>query len=82
MLHGKGQAGGAQHKRSAAQPRDQRALCAAIEERSITLVLGAGVSKPRGVPDWRGLTRLLWQNLLGEKRVPTWLSAGGAAPLD
>lgn len=45
----------------------------AVEERAITLVLGAGVSKPRGVPDWRGLTRILWTNLLGQKSVPPWL---------
>lgn len=45
----------------------------AVEERAITFVLGAGVSKPRGVPDWRQLTRLLWTSLLGEKTLPAWL---------
>jgi SIR2-like domain len=45
----------------------------AVEERAITFVLGAGVSKPRGVPDWRELTRLLWTNLLGARTVPLWL---------
>ena len=53
--------------------RGGTALRQAVEERAITFVLGAGVSKPRGVPDWRGLTRLLWTNLLSEKSVPLWL---------
>src|SRR3954470_9955094 len=53
--------------------REGSILRRVVEERAITLVLGAGVSKPRGVPDWRELTRLLWTNLLGEKSVPPWL---------
>ena len=80
VLAGKAKAGSVKSKRSAGLPPDAKALGAAIAERSITLVLGAGVSKPRGVPDWRGLTRLLWENLLGAKTVPAWLSDGGAAP--
>ncbi len=80
VLAGKARVGAIQNKRAPAQPPDAKALCAAIEERSITLVLGAGVSKPRGVPDWRALTRQLWENLLGAKSVPAWLSDGGAAP--
>jgi NAD-dependent SIR2 family protein deacetylase len=51
----------------------------ALAERSITFVLGAGVSKPRGVPDWRELTRTLWAGLLGEPQVPRWLHDGNAA---
>ncbi|MEO8900408.1 MAG: SIR2 family protein [Polyangiaceae bacterium] len=79
-LQGKAKARSKQSRRSAAHSSAAKALYAAVEERSVTLVLGAGVSKPRGVPDWRGLTRLLWQNLLGAKSVPAWLSEGGAAP--
>ena len=32
-------------------------------------MLGAGVSAPRGVPDWRQLTRALWETLAGQTRI-------------
>ena len=68
------------HRQPAARAASHaKALHSAVEERAVTLVLGAGVSKPRGVPDWRELTRLLWGNLLGANQVPAWLRDGREA---
>lgn len=63
----------------AAAPQAARALASAVKERAVTFVLGAGVSKPRGVPDWRELTRHLYEELLGPAQVPLWLRDGWAA---
>jgi hypothetical protein len=41
--------------------------------RPTTLVLGGGVSKSRGVPGWRELTRALWIQAFGEDELPDWL---------
>jgi hypothetical protein len=41
--------------------------------RPTTLVLGGGVSKSRGVPGWRELTRALWCDAFGEEELPGWL---------
>jgi hypothetical protein len=41
--------------------------------------LGAGVSKSRGVPEWRELTRLLWMEVHGRASVPAWLRDEGDA---
>lgn len=45
----------------------------ALVARPTTLVLGGGVSKSRGVPDWRELTRALWIQAFGEVELPDWL---------
>src|SRR5262245_51558139 len=55
-----------------------RRLQRAVRERAVTFVLGAGVSKSRGVPEWRELTRLLWKELRGEP-IPGWLRDESAA---
>lgn len=67
---------GSSDKRASAAGVALAALRRAAEERAITFVLGAGVSKSRGVPDWRELTRHLWGNLLGVKQMPAWLQDG------
>lgn len=36
----------------------------------ITLVLGAGVSLPRGLPTWNGLVRALWDETFGDGSMP------------
>src|SRR5687768_5404831 len=45
----------------------------ALVARPTTLVLGGGVSKSRGVPGWRELTRALWCDAFGESELPGWL---------
>lgn len=45
----------------------------ALVARPTTLVLGGGVSKSRGVPDWRQLTRAMWIQAFGEAELPDWL---------
>ncbi len=45
----------------------------ALVARPTTLVLGGGVSKSRGVPGWRELTRALWIQAFGEQELPDWL---------
>lgn len=43
----------------------------------ITLVLGAGVSIPRGIPNWEYLARAMWKQAFGKTRSP-W--AGKSSP--
>lgn len=63
-------------KRRGGETTAPRALARAVQDRAVTFVLGAGVSKPRGVPDWRELTRCLWQKLRGARSLPAWLVDG------
>ena len=51
----------------------------AVGERPVTFVLGAGVSRSLGVPDWRALTRLLWSKAHGAERLPSFLRDEHAA---
>lgn len=53
-------------------------LKSAIMKRPVTLVLGAGVSKARGAPGWRVLTRKLWQTAFGGE-APIWLGEHATA---
>lgn len=46
----------------------------------ITLVLGAGVSLPRGIPDWDTLAHKVWQEVFAKKRSPWKLSDTGRSP--
>jgi hypothetical protein len=42
--------------------------------KNVTFIVGAGVSKSRGVPTWRDLTRNLWRHHVGPRgRLPGWL---------
>jgi hypothetical protein len=66
-------------RRAGSEAQAARALAGAVKERAVTFVLGAGVSRPRGVPDWRELTRQLWSGLLGPEQVPLWLRDGREA---
>lgn len=42
----------------------------------ITLVVGAGVSTPRGIPNWDSLARSVWNEVFGEKPSP-WVAYEG-----
>ncbi|HEX9619685.1 MAG TPA: SIR2 family protein [Polyangiaceae bacterium] len=53
-------------------PASVRRLKTVVSERPVTLVLGAGVSASRGVPDWRVMTRKLWQTAFATE-LPVWL---------
>lgn len=56
------------HEPEVTSPEALRELLA---DRSVTLVLGAGVSRSRGVPTWTQLTRALWSQ--SGLDVPSWL---------
>jgi hypothetical protein len=43
----------------------------------ITLVVGAGVSTPRGIPNWDSLARSVWNEVFGEKPSP-WVAPKGS----
>lgn len=48
-----------------------------LQEGGITLVLGAGVSMPRGIPSWPGLVRTMWKEAFGEEPGDDVLPASG-----
>jgi len=45
-------------------------LVARAQRGGITLVIGAGVSLSRGVPNWESLAKLLWVQAFGKRRSP------------
>jgi len=49
-------------------PRNQ--LIRATQRGGITLVLGAGISMPRGIPDWNTLAKGIWQDVFKDKPDP------------
>src|SRR6266545_3758710 len=52
-----------------ASPPDQ-GLIAQTKNGGITLVLGAGVSVPRGIPNWDILAQNIWHEVFGGKNDP------------
>jgi SIR2-like domain len=48
----------------------QEELIIATTGGGITLVVGAGVSTPRGIPNWDSLARSVWNEVFGEKPSP------------
>ncbi len=58
-----------QHEKSKA-PSARTRVIAQARRGGITLVIGAGVSIPRGVPSWDSLAKLLWKEAFGNRRSP------------
>lgn len=54
--------------RSMAEIRE--ALIERTQRGGITLVVGAGVSVPRNVPNWENLAKTMWKTAFGEKQSP------------
>lgn len=63
-------------RRRAADAR--RSLRKAVRSGGVTLVLGAGVSVARGLPNWTTLVRSLWEGLDPPRPAPDWMR--GEAP--
>ena len=59
-------------------PRDQ--LIRATRRGGVTLVLGAGISMPRGIPDWNTLAKRIWQNVFKDKPDPWSQDKLGSSP--
>ena len=56
----------------------RNALIERTQKGGITLVVGAGVSVPRNVPNWENLAKAMWKTAFGEKQSP-W-EAGETSP--
>jgi|HubBroStandDraft_6_1064221.scaffolds.fasta_scaffold20470_3 hypothetical protein len=59
-------------------PRVQ--LIRATRRGGITLVLGAGISMPRGIPDWNTLAKRIWQDVFKDKADPWSQHKLGSSP--
>jgi len=55
-------------KKRSVTPRTR--LVASAQRGGVTLVLGAGVSLARGVPNWEDLAKKLWKAAFGRRRSP------------
>ena len=65
-----------------ARPKDlaRRQLISASEKGRITLVLGAGVSIPRGIPNWNDLAKLVWKDVFKGEPSPWARQSKGSSP--
>jgi hypothetical protein len=52
------------------QDQIQEKLAARTRKGGITLVVGAGVSLSRGLPDWNTLAKAMWKTAFGEEQSP------------
>lgn len=52
------------------QAEIRKDLVARTRKGGITLVVGAGISVPRGVPSWDSLARAMWKTAFGERQSP------------
>ncbi len=55
-----------------------REIVSATRAGGVTLVIGAGISMPRGIPDWNSLAKTVWHRAFPEKPDP-WSRQAGAA---
>ena len=62
-------------------PSGQRELIAAAQRGGITLIIGAGVSMPRGIPDWNTLAHSVWRQALPDEPDP-WAHNSESSPSD
>lgn len=58
---------------------NQLQLISAAQKGGITLVLGAGVSIPRGIPNWNDLAKSVFKDVIKDKPSP-WARQNGASP--
>jgi hypothetical protein len=63
--------------RTRPQPSPRDRLIASSKRGGVTLVLGAGVSMARGVPNWEDLAKKMWTAAFGRRRSP-WQTADEA----
>jgi len=63
----------------AANARD---LICASQRGGITLVLGAGISVSRGLPNWNSLAQDLWREAFGRRRSPWQTTSEAKSPLE
>lgn len=61
--------------------RARRELISATKAGGITLVIGAGVSMPRGIPDWNTLAKAVWRQAFPDQPSP-WSSRHVSSPKD
>jgi hypothetical protein len=59
----------------------QRELISAAQAGGITLVIGAGVSMPRGIPDWNTLAQAVWWQAFPDQPDP-WSRNSESSPND
>jgi hypothetical protein len=60
----------------------RRELISASRNGGITLVVGAGISMPRGIPDWNSLAKNVWRHSLGHHLPSPWSRQPGSSPKD
>jgi hypothetical protein len=58
-----------------------RELISAAQAGGVTLVIGAGISMPRGVPDWNTLANAVWRQAFPDQPSP-WPRQPGSSPKD
>jgi len=59
----------------------RRQLISSATDGGVTLIVGAGVSMPRGIPDWNTLARSVWKHALKDFPNP-WSRQPGSSPKD
>src|SRR3954468_2927942 len=69
----------AKGRRSGVRDSFQAELIRATQRGGITLVLGAGLSMPRGIPDWNTLARVIWRDVF-PKRPSPWARQRESSP--
>lgn len=60
----------------------RRLLIKAAQRGGINLVLGAGVSIPRGIPNWNDLAKSVWNDVMKDKSGPWARGNRGSSPKD
>lgn len=60
----------------------RRHLVRVTQKGGITLVLGAGISIPRGIPNWNDLAQAVWKEVLKDTPSPWARTKRGSSPTD
>lgn len=58
----------------------RKQLIRAAQRGGITLVLGAGISMPRGIPDWNKLAKSIWRHVFPDRPNPWARQKQGSSP--
>src|SRR5215469_18491074 len=67
-------------KKAETRTASAKELVAATRAGGITLVLGAGVSMPRGIPSWNALAETIWNDVFSGRPSPWDLAKQGGSP--